>query len=106
MIDMINMKGSKLFKQMIAVISDSEKTSELMKELWSPTPWMIDAFTDSNDSERYREILDWCHNKWGRESNNVEDRNWRVGGATVYGYTWYGFKTKQMMNEFIHKWSE
>jgi len=94
-------KGSELFNRQIASCDN-----ELMQKVWSVTPWMINADTGSINSGRYMEIRGWCNSTFGREAWPIHEikGNWQNGGATVYGQTWMGFKTEEMMNQFRSKW--
>ena len=79
-----------------------------MLKVWSPTPWMVDAFTGGCSGDRYMEIIHWCTKKFGPQAWPIHGNpgHWYMGSATVYGYTWIGFETESMMNEFLAEWRE
>lgn len=62
---------------------------ELMVQVWSPTPWMLDVSVGSAE-ERRREIRNWCNRNLGTESSPIHgnDGNWHEGGVTNQGKTW------------------
>lgn len=95
--------GTPLYERTMALTETDVVAPELMRLIWAPTPWMIDAFTGSFDDGRSREILEWCHEQFGDESDPQRDRagRWRRGNATINGWTWYGFQTKADMETFI-----
>ena len=80
--------------------------AELMREVWSGTPWMVDAYTGSISDHRYDEIMDWCRDQFGPEAWPIhgEEGLWHSGSATVYGYTWMGFASEEIMEQFIQRW--
>lgn len=100
--------GSNLYQRQIASREIKDKRDELMLKVWSPTPWMVDAFTGSCSGGRYAEIILWCDRKFGPQAWPIHGKSgdWHMGGATVYGYTWIGFKNESMMNEFLAEWGE
>ncbi|MCZ4284601.1 hypothetical protein O4H29_07100 [Marinobacter salarius] len=95
--------GSDLYQRQIAECED-----ELMHKVWDNTPWMIDAYTGSisRDNERYQEIMEWCRDQFGPEAWPIHGKpgDWHCGGATVHGWTWLGFATKEMMDKFAAAW--
>ena len=92
--------GTEIYKK----IDDSG--TELMKKVWNGTPWIIDVFTDCVNSNRHRKIVEWCRTNFGNEASPIHGKegNWQRGGVVIYGYTWLGFSTKEMMEKFIKKW--
>lgn len=105
--------GTDLFHRTMAW-ADSEqddplKRGELMRKVWQETPWMVDVYTGQiTNHGRYREIMDWCREKFGPELWPIHGKpgTWQSGGATVYGRTWMGFATKEMMDEFMQQWGD
>lgn len=93
--------GSDLYKSQIANGSD-----DLTRSVWAGTPWMVDAFTGPSMDDRSREMMDWCRNEFGVESWPIHGKpgNWHRGGVTLYGWTWMGFATEEMMLKFIERW--
>lgn len=93
--------GSELFQRLAANEWDNDdKRHALMLKVWSPTPWMLNAFT--GDEQKLRDIREWCAERYGPEGWPIHDRpgRWYVGSATIHGWTWMGFDTEAAMNEF------
>lgn len=82
--------------------------NELMRKVWSATPWMLEVFTGPSGGLSYREMYEWCVHKFGKEASPINgiDGHWQRGCATVEGWTWYGFATEGLMKEFIEKWEK
>lgn len=99
-----------LYDAYVAKGEDSNDEREaLMFEVWSPTPWIVDVNTGSmSDMDRYYDILSWCNKMFGPESYPIHGKNgdWHHGSATINGWTWMGFKTKELMDTFIKQWGE
>jgi hypothetical protein len=79
---------------------------DLMLKVWSPTPWMLDVPDSVDGADNLRHFINnWCNQNLGRESYPLHgiEGNWHRGGVTINGLTWYGFKTKEIMEKFrIH----
>jgi hypothetical protein len=62
---------------------------------------MIDVFT----SNREDEIKHWCQRMFGDESSPMHGwaGAWRRANVTMHGWTWYGFKSKELMERFQAK---
>jgi len=75
---------------------------ELLKKVWSGTPWMIAVHTGSPGSLQWEEITNWCKKKFGAEAWPIHGKigNWYCGGATIHGFTWLGFATEEMMKAY------
>lgn len=95
------MTGSELYQRHIA-----PKDDYLMHQVWDGTPWMIDAYTGSCADDRFQEIREWCTAEFGPEAWPIHGKpgRWYSGGATVFGWTWMGFETEEMMRRFIERW--
>lgn len=96
------LKGSALYHRQIVSNGD-----DLMHKVWGGTPWMVNAYTGNiSNFGRYGEIMDWCRERFGPEAFPIHGKpgDWHSGGATVLGWTWMGFKTKQMMEQFCNAW--
>lgn len=85
-----------------------ENDNELTVEVWKDTPWMVEAYTGSmgSDDDIHVEIMRWCREGFGQEAWPIHKRpgTWRRGGATVDGWTWFGFATKEMLEIFSGRW--
>jgi hypothetical protein len=92
-----------LHKRMLSFEHEDER-GDLMREVWAPTPWMINLNTRSDAD--YGLIRRWCFARFGDESSTIHGRpgTWRFGNATVMGWTWIGFSTEEQMREFIAAW--
>lgn len=82
---------------------------DLHVQVWSGTPYMIDVFTGGTREEyltRTWDIHQWCLENLGADHYAITGKEgvWQRGGATVDGWTWYGFKTEEMMNRFKEVW--
>jgi len=93
--------GSPLYQRQIANSDD-----QLMRKVWDGTPWMCDAYTGPTAGDRDDEIYKWCRDKFGPEAWPIHGHpgRWHRGGATVFGWTWMGFATEQMMQQFLDRW--
>ena len=93
--------GSALYGRVIAPSNDP-----LMHKVWDETPWMLNAYTDSVNTERWEDIMQWCKAEFGFEASPIHDLEgkWHVGGATIYGWTWIGFATEEMITRFEERW--
>lgn len=98
--------GSDLYHRTLAYDYGDADRSRLMAEVWSVTPWMVNVFTDNINGDRERNINDWCRSHFGDEAHPIHGRpgSWQRGGATIYGWTWYGFISERMMDEFCALW--
>ena len=96
-----------LFERTMAFDYGRAETSALMRKVWEPTPWMVDAYTgDVVDREREREMLSWCYDEIGPQASPIHDRagRWQRGNATVFGWTSFGFAAEADMLRFIARW--
>ena len=97
--------GTDLYRHVIA-----QGDSGLMHKVWEPTPWVVDVWTGgfSNNYTREQEIRRWCAERFGPECFVIGGREgkWQRGGATIHGWTWMGFETEAMMNEFLAAWGD
>jgi hypothetical protein len=87
----------------------SQEDADLHIKVWQPTPYMIDVFTGETREEYLimsKKIHDWCLDNLGKSHYSICNKIgvWQRGGATVDGWTWYGFKTEEMMNKFKEVW--
>lgn len=93
--------GTPLFRKTMAEAdADSDRNrGELMRMVWEPTPWMVDVFDDG----REREIRIWCNHHIGPESSPIHRQTglWHRGNVTMFGFTWYGFATANLMTKFL-----
>ena len=95
--------GSPLYQRVIATSGD-----ELMTRVWCNTPYMCDAYTGSVAGGRDSEMYEWCAEEFGPEASPMHDipGRWHRGGATVFGWTWFGFASYEMMQRFLERWPE
>lgn len=100
------MTGSALYQRTMAWYDANDRDPELQHKVWDPTPWMLDVYTGNSDDDRMRVIMDWARERFGDEAWPIHGKpgTWHRGGATVYGWTWFGFDTEERMREFQIKW--
>lgn len=84
---------------------DDDERSALMRRVWLLTPWVCNVNTGSISNEgRYYDIRMWCRDNLGSSawpfSDPPRDGGWQFGGATVNGWTYIGFKTREQMEAF------
>lgn len=100
--------GTELYQR--AILAATGRHSDLMRRVWEPTPWMVDAFTGGHarDPERHRAIREWCYERYGTESATTIGRTglWQGAGATIDGRTWMGFATEAQLTAFLEAWPE
>ena len=96
--------GTELYQRTMAEWASEDDGGELMRQVWSPTPWMISVDVGIGNDERRREIRNWCNRNLGNETipygAHRQGGAWNEGSVTIIGKTWYGFKTKEMMERF------
>lgn len=102
-------EGSDLYRSMIRNVHAD--FSDLMRQVWTPTPWMADVYTDSpsrDGGDRMRRMRGWCRQRWGEESDPLRGRTgqWRAGDATIDGRTWWGFREREQLDEFVAAWPQ
>lgn len=96
---------TELFLETAAFAEDLGDNGDLMRKVWENTPWMIDVYTDSPNTDRWYDVMQWCQGEFGQERwplHGIEG-DWHTGGATIHGWTWIGFATEEMMNKFLEK---
>lgn len=98
--------GTDLFRRTLAFDYGDAERAELMRKVWSPTPWMVDAFTGSCGDRRDREMIDWCIVRCGTSASPIHGRpgQWQRGSATVYGWAWFGFAEEADLTAFVDAW--
>ena len=102
--------GTDLYRWMMAWADEDPIANhrELMVKVWSGTPWMVDAFTGSVADTRDFEMRDWCYEHFGEQAWPIHGKpgDWHRGSATVFGRTWFGFATEEMLNQFAERWPD
>ena len=99
------MSGTALYDRMLAY-NEGQEHEELMRKVWSPTPWMVNVYTGRISERRDRAIQQWCRDTFGDECWPIHDQpgTWQRGSATIHGWTWYGFATETQMIAFVERW--
>jgi hypothetical protein len=99
-------QGTELYRRTIAYDLGDPERNELMAQVWSGTPWMVDAYTGSHDDPRQYEIIAWCREMFGPEAWPIHGKpgQWHRGGATIDGWNWIGFATESQMQQFLERW--
>jgi hypothetical protein len=79
-----------------------------MRKVWTPTPWMVEAYTGRCDDVREHNMIHWCHDTFGPESSPIHGRSgdWMRGSVTINGWTWFGFATEALMRQFVGAWPQ
>ena len=106
---MSEIKGSELYKRIMKRFDQGVYGhAELMHKAWDGTPWIVDVCTDSIGTHRYREIMDWCRDQFGPEAWPLHEKEgrWHSGSVTFCGYTWMGFVSEEIMEQFCRRWAE
>ncbi len=95
-----------LYQRVIAFDYGDAERSQIMQEVWLPTPWMIEVYTGRSGEVRQYDIVRWCRETLGPESSPIHKiiGTWHRGGATVNGWTWFGFATEADMQRFQEAW--
>lgn len=99
-----------LYSRMFEVLEADKH--ELMHKVWDPTPWIINVETLSPSTEegirRWDIMRDWLISNIGVESYTIHGYvgAWHRGGATVCGWTFFGFATEDMMHKFVEQFKE
>ena len=93
------------------ILANNPDPTDLQRKVWDGTPWIVDVYTGgSANVDRDRSIILWCADHFGEEAWPFTDEpragRWKRGGATVFGWTWYGFDTEEAMNEFRAAWPD
>lgn len=99
------MIGTALFQRTIAFNYGDAERGQIMREVWTPTPWMLDVYVGDLYG-REDEILRWCRHALGPESSPIHGRagSWHRGSATIFGWTWFGFADETTMRRFQERW--
>ncbi len=88
---------------------NARQSAELLRlahEVWDMTPWVVDVFEGANRDMGYMDRMHWCRERWGDQAwwpSGLKGA-WQRGGATVDGWTWWGFDSEDKMNEFLAAW--
>ncbi|MGL3208729.1 hypothetical protein [Bradyrhizobium sp. BR 1433] len=100
------MTGTPLFQRTIAFDYGTADRGEIMREVWTPTPWMIDVWVGHYREGREDEILRWCYQQFGQMSSPIHGLagSWHRGSATIAGWTWFGFADEATLQRFQQRW--
>lgn len=90
-------EGTPLFERFMA--AHGEAHDGINRRVWYPVPFMLDVQTEG----REQEMLEWCFNTFGPESWLGGEGRWHRGSATIDGWTWFGFSTREEMEQFAAK---
>jgi hypothetical protein len=91
---------------MVAFNYEDDERAALMRKVWDGFRWMVDAYTGDRPEGREREMLEWCYDTFGDQASPIHEKpgQWLRGSATVFGWTWFGFASKPMMDSFVERW--
>ena len=102
--------GTRIYDEMMAYYDEhlDEESKALQHKVWDPTPWVVNVNTGSLSEDRSFEMMDWCRNNLGDESWPIHGRPgvWRRGGATIHGWTYFGFVSEKSMSEFMFEFPD
>lgn len=100
--------GTDLYRRMLTFDYGDQERSALMRKVWSPTPWIVDAYTGLLGETIDREIRDWLHDNLGDEAFPIRGRagTWQRSGVTIQGWTWLGFASEELMKRFLERWPQ
>lgn len=99
--------GTELFESVVSYDYGDFGRSELMREVWSVTPWMVNFYIGRHSEARDIEVRAWCVEHFGPEALPIHGRpgNWQRGNATINGWTWMGFASEDMLVSFLAAWN-
>jgi hypothetical protein len=97
-----------LYQRIVEFDQGDAERNELVRRVWSVTPFVVNVRTgsicQSRADSRYRDMMLWCHDAFGKQAFPFGDDplhgDWQFGGATVDGWTYVGFKTREQMEWF------
>lgn len=94
--------GTDLYERTLAFDYEDDERADLMKMVWSVTPWMIDCFTGNINSERELTMREWLYSHIGEQAHPIHGRDgeWQLGSAVIHGWTWLGFRTEDQLPTF------
>ncbi len=89
--------GNELFQSLKTKVP--EKFRQITIDEWSPTPFM----TDVNLFGREDDIMRWLRITLGVQSSPMHGikGSWRRSFVTIKCHSWFGFKTKEMLDKFL-----
>lgn len=92
-----------LFDRVINFSYGDPERSEIVRKVWTVTPHMIECYTDRIGSDREISIREWLLENLGHPASPIYNRDgvWQFGGAVVYGWSFLGFATKELLDQFL-----
>ena len=97
-----------LYHRTMAFDYGDEERDALMHKVWDGFPWMVNAYTGgySRNQDREYDIQEWCRENIGEQASPIHGKpgRWYRGSATVDGWTFMGFATKEDMDRFVAHW--
>ena len=93
--------GTDLYHRIVDFAYGDQERNDLMREVWSVTPWAVNVRPGNINGDEYRDIREWLYKNLGDQAWPIHGRDgdWQFGGATVFGET-VGFKTKDQLDRF------
>lgn len=90
--------STRIYREALCAV-DSQWHDTIYK-IWDHTPWVIDVECGGRGPEGWLwSIEDYCRLNFGpRPSCRA---NWHVSCVCIQGWTWIGFHTKEMAEQFI-----
>lgn len=90
------------------VLADDSAHGEINRKCWEGNPWIVEAYTGRCGEDRDFAMRQWLHDTMGEQSWPFGQvaiyRRWFCGGATIHGWTWFGFATEADMQAFLAAW--
>ena len=99
--------GTEIYHSFMDSLEQSDPELLLINQkVWSPTPWVLDVYTDSLGSSKGIGLRKWLEEHLGPESSPIHgmEGRWHFGYVTIYGWIWIGFASEQEMEQFIEAW--
>lgn len=98
--------SSPIYNRIMEYHKDNAEQLALEHKVWDNTPFIIDVHIGSMHTEegmdRFDRMHSWLEKNIGDEAWPIHDKpgNWHRAGATVDGWTWIGFHTQEMADQF------
>lgn len=96
-------KGTDLFDRMLAFNYEDAERADLMRKVWTQTPFMADVLTGTVCDDTYNVMQGWCYEHIGPPCRPIHghEGDWQFGGVTIHGWTWIGFATQEQLDAFL-----
>lgn len=101
---LVALDGSPLWRTVLDRSVEEEQAG--LASFWSRHRWICSGYTGRGRSIRMVEVCEWCATRLGPQADPYSDRagRWLMAGATVNGWTWFGFDSPRPMVDFRSMW--